>query len=85
MYNRHVETQSFSKAREADPGWGPLDPDRSYDYNDRIRTLLTMLASKNKSDVIESGHRERSLDRSTKASRSPTANTGSSMAVSNPS
>ncbi|XP_049275592.1 sodium- and chloride-dependent glycine transporter 2-like isoform X2 [Rhipicephalus sanguineus] len=45
----------FSKALCTDPVWGPQDPDRSFDYNDRIRTLVTMVATKEKVDVKYKG------------------------------
>ncbi|XP_037554619.2 sodium-dependent dopamine transporter-like [Dermacentor silvarum] len=45
----------FSKALGTDPMWGPQDPDRSFDYNGRIRTFLTTAPIKEKSDAKDKG------------------------------
>ncbi|XP_077496500.1 sodium- and chloride-dependent GABA transporter 1-like [Amblyomma americanum] len=38
------------KALDSDPMWGPLDPDRTFDYNDRVRTIIVSMATKDKNE-----------------------------------
>ncbi|KAH6922781.1 hypothetical protein HPB50_018994 [Hyalomma asiaticum] len=45
----------FNKALGTDPMWGPQDPDRSFDYNDRIRTLVTTAPTKEKNGAKYKG------------------------------
>ncbi|XP_042142765.1 uncharacterized protein LOC121833497 [Ixodes scapularis] len=43
---RDLTPQSLWKAIAPDPGWGPLDAELGFDYNDRLRTLLATMAGK---------------------------------------
>ncbi|XP_070396315.1 sodium-dependent noradrenaline transporter-like isoform X2 [Dermacentor albipictus] len=45
----------FSKALGTDPMWGPQDPDLTFDYNDRIRTFVTITPVKGKNDARDKG------------------------------
>ncbi|XP_075525399.1 sodium-dependent dopamine transporter-like isoform X2 [Dermacentor variabilis] len=45
----------FTKALGTDPMWGPQDPDLTFDYNDRIRTLVTITPVKGKNVAKDKG------------------------------